>query len=93
MIATAYIKNGNWTLKKGSNLGITEDAGGAQKAKDLRATIPMDENGYLLEDIELGLCSPSFAGNVVMNQSINGWTEWKNSDGIPVDIYRKKIEE
>lgn len=91
--ATAYIKNGNWTLKKGSNLGVIEDAGGAQKARDLRASIPMDEHGYLLEDVELGLCSPSFAGNVVMNQAINGWTEWKNSDGKSVDIYRKKNDE
>ena len=30
-----------------------------------------DKQGKLLEDFELGQCSPSFAGAVIMNQSIN----------------------
>ena len=32
----------------------------------------------------------SFAGSIVMNQSNNGWTDRKDKDGNPVDIYRKK---
>ena len=91
--ATAVIEYGRWTLLKGSILGIVEDVGVSQKAKALRMSMPIDSNGKLLEDTELGECSPSFAGSIVMNQSNNGWTDWKNKDGNPVDIYRKKNED
>lgn len=88
--ATAVITNGRWTLKRGSILGMTEDMGVSQKAKAARALLSLDKNGKLLEDVELGECSPSHAGCVVMNSSDNGWTDWKNSKGQPVDIYRQK---
>ena len=88
--AEAEIKGGVWTLKKGSDLGVTEDVGVSQKARAGRALLPTDSSGVLLEDYELGLCSPSFAGSVVMNSSCNGWSEWKNAKGQAVDIYRKK---
>jgi hypothetical protein len=90
--ATAVIENGRWTLLKGSILGITEDVGVPQKAKALRATMSIDKNGKLLENAELGECSPSLAGAVVVNQAISGWSEWKDHDGRPVDIYRKKLD-
>ena len=92
VVATAVINEGRWTLLKGSILGITEDVGGSQRAKSIRMTMPIDANGKLLEDFELGACSPSFVGNVVMNQSNNGWTDWKDEDGNPIDIYRKENE-
>lgn len=89
--AAAVIDHGRWTLLKGSVLGITEDVGVSQMAKAFRMTMPIDKaSGVLLEDIELGERSPSFAGVIVMNQSNNGWTDWKDKDGNPVDIYRKK---
>ena len=88
--ATAVITNGRWTLMKGSVLGSVEDVGVSQKAKTVRASMPLDSNGKLLEDFELGACSPSHAGTVVMNQSNNGWIDWKNAKGQSVDIYRKK---
>ena len=88
--ATAVINNGKWTLLKGSVLGIVEDVGVSQKAKAARASLSLDSNGKLLEDAELGECSPSHAGTVVMNQSNNGWTDWKNTKGQLIDIYRKK---
>ena len=88
--ATAMIENGRWTLLKGSNLGIAEDVGVPQKVKALRITLPLGNNGKLLEDVEIGECSPSFAGALVMNQSNNGWADWKDEKGNPVDIYRKK---
>lgn len=91
--ATAEINSGRWIIKKGSVLGVHEDAGGSQKARNKRVQLHMDQNGKLLEDAELGECSPSFAGNVVMNASSNGWTDWYNSDGQPVDIYRKHRED
>lgn len=87
--AMAVISNGSWTLLKGSILGMVEDAGVSQKAKAARAAMPLDSNGKLLENFELGECSPSHAGAVVMNQSNNGWDDWKNEKGKPVDIYRK----
>ena len=91
--ATAIINNGRWTLLKGSVLGMAEDMGVSQKAKKVRASIPIDSNGKLLEDFELGECSPSHAGTVVMNQSNNGWADWHNGKGQPVDIYRSHAEE
>lgn len=90
--ATAEIKNGIWTLKRGSILGITEDVGVSKKAKSARLDLQMDDNGRLLEDAELGACSPSHAGAVVMNQSNDGWTDWYNKDGKPIDIYRTPKE-
>lgn len=90
--ATAEVKNGNWKLLKGSILGISEDAGVSQKAKSIREKLPLDNNGKLLEDVELGECSPSFVGAVVLNQSNDGWTDWKNKIGQPIDIYRNIAE-
>ena len=90
--AKARINNGRWTLLKGSILGVEEDVGVSQRAKQVRADLPIDNNGKLLEDVELGDCSPSHAGTVVMNQSNNGWTDWKDAEGNPVDVYRTKTQ-
>lgn len=90
--ATAEIKNGVWVLKRGSVLGISEGIGVSNKAKMARLTLQMDANGKLLEDAELGACSPSHAGAVVANQSNDGWTDWYNKDGQPIDIYRTSKE-
>lgn len=89
---TAIVNNGEWTLLKGSILGITEDKGVSQKAKNIRMKLPMDSQGRLLEDAKLGRCSPSHAGSIVMNQSNNGWTAWKNTEGKTVDIYRRMLK-
>lgn len=88
--ATAIVQNGSWTLLKGSILGVYENAGVSKKARKIRMDLPLDENGKLLEDFCLGECSPSFAGTVVLNASNDGWIDWKNKDGNPVDIYRVK---
>ena len=87
--ATAVIKNGFWTLSKGSILGINEDKGVSQKAKAARESMKFDEKGILLEDTKLGECTPSFAGVVIMNQSINGWSDWYDKDGKKLDTYRQ----
>ena len=91
--ATAIIRNGNWKILKGSNLGIHEDKGSAQKARDIRKTLVIDKDGVLLEDANLGVCTPTFAGNVVLNQANNGWDEWKTINGQPIDIYRIKVQD
>ena len=88
--ATAIIRNGNWKILKGSVMGMHEDKGGAQKAKEVRKTMAIDENGVLLEDADLGVCTPTFAGNVVLNQANNGWEEWRTMGGQPINIYRAK---
>jgi len=91
--ATAFIENGNWTIKKGSILGVFGGIGMSAKAKKVRGDMPVDESGKLLEDYELGECSPSFAADVVVNGSVDGWLEWKNLEGKSVDIYREKETE
>lgn len=48
------------------------------------------QNGVLKEDYHFGHCLPSLADRVVANQSIDGWTAWKNVKGQPINIYRKK---
>lgn len=93
VLATARIENGRWTILKGSVLGIKEDVGVSLRAKAVRATIPMDSNGRLLEDVELGDCSPSHAGVVVMNSANNGWTDWKDEKGEAVKKYQRIAEE
>ena len=91
--ATAVVKDGQWTIVKGSILGVHEDAGVSKKTKAIRATISLSASGELLEDISMGECTPSSAGEVVMNQSSNGWMEWMTKDGQPIDIFRKKDSE
>ena len=90
---TAIIKNGFWTIRKSSILGVSEDVGVSKKARKARDNMLIDSNGKLLEDYELGECSPSFAADVVMNGSTDGWREWKNNEGKAVDIYRNKENE
>ena len=86
--ATAKVISGQWTLLKGSVLGKNEDVGVSQRARTARAGLLIDDNGKLLDDYELGECSPSFAGVVVLNASNNGWIDWKDAQGNPVDNYR-----
>ena len=43
-------------------------------------------NNTLIEDIICYL--PFSAGWVVIGRSNNGWTEWKDENGNPIDIYR-----
>ena len=88
--AQATFENGKWTLLKGSVLGIVEDAGVSQKAKDTRKNLSIDDSGTLLEDAYLGEVTPCLAATVVLNQYNNGWIDWKNSAGQPIDIYREK---
>lgn len=91
--ARAEIENGHWTLLKGSILALVEDVGASQKVKELRETLPIDKKGKLLENADLGSCSPSFAGSVVINQACNGWTAWYDKDGKSIDVYRKTESE
>ena len=90
VVATAVVNNGIWTILKDSVLGIFEDTGVPENARVVRANLPIDSNGKLLKDFEIGNCSPSFAGAIVMNQSCSGWSEWKNGKGEPIGVYRNE---
>lgn len=53
---------------------------------EIRKSAPI-VNNQLLDDI---ICdSPSAAGWIIAGRSNNGWLEWKDKDGKPIDIYRK----
>ena len=91
--ATAITKNGEWTILKGAILGITEDAGINQKAKEVRNQLKVNNNRELLEDFYFGKCTPSFVGTVLMNQACNGWLYFKAEDGTLIDIYRNQQQE
>lgn len=86
--ATAEVVDGNWILKKGSIIELTEDGVVKQNVIVTRASMRFDSDGVLLEDKEIGE-SPSLAASVVMYQSLNGWIKWKDNNGNFIDIYRK----
>lgn len=88
--ATASIKDGKWTLKKDSILALKEGIGVSDKAKAIRLTLPLDEKGKLLEDVELGEVSPSLVGSLIVYASNNGWISWKDSNKNTLDYYRKE---
>lgn len=92
--ATAVINDGAWIIKANSIVGVSEDKGVSDKARMVRATMKIEKDtGKLLEDIDLGECSPSFAGTIVSNQSSDGWIEWKTIHKDKIDIYRQKTDE
>ena len=59
----------------------------------LNAWAGMEMKNEMAEDMEFS--SPSTAGVYCLGQkTCNGWTEWKDANGITLDaIYRKKSEE
>lgn len=91
--ATAEIKNGSWTIKKGSRLELKESKAVTKKCKNIRFNMVLDEKGTLLEDYELGECSPSFASDVILYASTDGWEYWKTADGKSINIFRTKESE
>lgn len=91
IIAKAIVEDGKWTLLKGSVMSMNEGEGLPKNAKIERSKMSLDGNGVLTEDYYLGACSPSFAGALVINQSCNGWTNWKDVTNEAIDKYRKKV--
>ena len=75
VIAKANVNNGCWCILKGARFEIHEGVGISQKARDFRATLPIVSYGVLLDDVDLGMCTLSFAGSLVINQSCDGWIE------------------
>ena len=81
---TMVVEDGKFTLKAGSDISpdIVGNEIAIRKARN-RASI---EDNKLKEDL---LCnSPSLCGEVIIGSACNGWTNWKNSEGQAIDIYR-----
>jgi hypothetical protein len=53
---------------------------------EIRMSAPI-VNNLLVDDVVCN--SPSAAGWIIAGRSNNGWLEWKDKDGKPIDIYRK----
>lgn len=90
---SAEVKNGKWTLQKGSVVALCEGKGLPDNARMLRKRMSINKDGVLLEDFEISECSPSLAGSIVLFASCNGWSYWHNADGKPIDIYRKTAKQ
>lgn len=82
----ATVKDGVFTVLKGSICGNT----GKGYIASIRRNANI-KNNILQEDIECN--NPSSAGWVIIGKSNNGWTEWKDLKGNPIDIYRNQVDE
>lgn len=79
----AVVEGGVFKVLKGSICAPTQPGFVPEIRKNARI-----ENNILQEDT---ICtSPSSAGWVVGGRSNNGWTDWKDKAGIPIDVYRNK---
>ena len=82
--ATMRVEDGLFIVEKGSTCAPTAKGEWAPEAR--RTAII--ENNILQEDVECN--SPTTAGWIAVGKRCNGWGLWKNKDGQPIDIYRKK---
>lgn len=80
---TMRVENGVFTVLKGA-ICRTTSGGWAPEARRLAVI----KDNVLLEDIDT--TSPSTAGWVIIGCANNGWLVWKDKDGNPIDVYRKK---
>ena len=77
------VEDGELTLKEGAICAPISHKNPPEVVK----SAPI-ENGVLVEDL---ICSsPSMAAWILVGKNANGWIDWKNRDGKPIDIYRKK---
>lgn len=80
--ATKRVEKGNFIVLKGSTCVPSEDRWQPESRRNAHI-----ENNILQEDV---VCrSPSTAANVVRGKQTDGWIVWKNTDGIPIDEFRK----
>jgi hypothetical protein len=90
-----YTEKG-FTLLPGSQIDFTHDSNLAthntQRQDLLKARdITKNAEGKYILNTTVEFTTPSGAGAFVLGGSINGWTEWKNSDGKTLDdSVRKK---
>ena len=83
--ATMVVTNGVFTVKKGSTCAPVSV--GMPWAPEARRSAII-EDCILVEDVNC--YSPSTAGWVVLGKANNGWIVWKDSNGVPLDTFRRK---
>ena len=84
--AQMVVENRKFILKKGSNIAPYKEyktPSWISVRKDMR----LDNDRILLKDVECS--SPSMAAALVVGQSANGWTSWKNTNNQLINIYRQ----
>ena len=82
--ARMKVEDGSFIVLKGSVCSpVRHDE---KRCPDVAKNAIVKDN-ILQEDVVCA--SPSMAGWVVLNKSNNGWVEWKNSDGKPINVYRQ----
>ena len=86
--ACAQFSEGRWILLKDSIVALEEKPGLSKKARSMRALLPLDDAGKMIDDFDLGHCTPDFAASIVKNQPCDGWLMWKDSDGNLIEKYR-----
>jgi hypothetical protein len=86
----SYMQNGEFIVFKGSicHLEVAATAGIVTvKRKELLEKGVLSRKGNILEfEKDFTFSSPSAASNVVLARRSNGWTEWKNENGITLDV-------
>ena len=80
--ATMRVEEGSFIVQQGAICAPTGDGW----VPESRRTAPITGN-VLQADVYCN--SPSTAGWVVMGKANNGWLIWKDSNGKPIDAYRK----
>lgn len=85
--ATMEVKDGKYILKQGSQITDVVSASIVPSIEEIRNNAQIVD-GILQKDIETN--SPSACLMIAIAMSCNGWSEWKNSNGEPIDIYRHK---
>ena len=74
--------------------GILTVKSGAKCASLISDNPPKDVLSAKVIDNELQeeqiFTSPSSAAILIVGNNTNGWIDWKNKDGKPIDIYRRK---
>ena len=82
------VKNGKFLVLKGSVCCPLRGKGWTSiKQIDQKRESSAFDGDVLKEDVEF--TSPSLAAAFITYKPENGWTEWKTTEGKPIDIYRK----
>lgn len=80
--ATMIVLDGKLSVQKGSICAPTKEGWIPEARKNAQI-----KDNILLETIDAN--SPSTAGWIVLGHSNNGWSVWRDSNGNPIDQYRK----
>ncbi len=80
--ATMRVEEGMFVVLAGSDCAPSRDGWNPES----RRNAPIKDN-RLMADVPCN--SPSTAAWIPLGHANNGWAVWKNTDGTPIDIFRK----